>query len=61
MSRLLVLACSARKRFEACALPAIERYDGVNFRILKKLQREQNFPNDLNELIQFLSTWAKYI
>jgi hypothetical protein len=42
-------------------LPAIERYDGVNFRILKKLQRKQNFPHDLNELIQFLSTWAKYI
>jgi len=41
---------------------AIHRaYDGVNFRILKKLQREQNFPNDLNVPIQFLSTWAKYI
>ncbi len=61
MSRLLILACSARKRLETRALPAIERYDGVNFRVLKTLQREQNFPNDLNVLIQFLSTWAKYI
>ena len=61
MPRLLILACSARKRLEARALPAIERYDGVNFRILKKLQREQNFPSDLNVPIQFLSTWAKYI
>jgi hypothetical protein len=61
MSRLLILACSARKRLDKSALPAIERYDGVNFRVLKKLQREQNFPNDLNVLTRFLSTWAKYI
>jgi hypothetical protein len=61
MPRLLILACSARKRLDKSALPAIERYDSVNFRILKKLQREQNFPNDLNVLTRFLSTWAKYI
>jgi cytoplasmic iron level regulating protein YaaA (DUF328/UPF0246 family) len=51
MSRLLILACSARKRLDRSALPAIERYDGVNFRVLKKLQREHAFPHDLDVLI----------
>ncbi len=51
MPRLLILACSARKRLDRSALPAIERYDGVNFRILKKLQREHAFPHDLDVLI----------
>jgi cytoplasmic iron level regulating protein YaaA (DUF328/UPF0246 family) len=51
MPRLLILACSARKRLDRSALPAIERYDGVNFRVLKKLQREHAFPHDLDVLI----------
>ncbi len=51
MARLLILACSNRKRTDTTALPAIERYDGVNFQVLKKLQREQKFPNDLDVLI----------
>jgi len=29
-------------------LPAIERYDGINYRVIKKLQREGNFPDDLD-------------
>ncbi len=34
--RLLILACSATKREGKTALPAIELYDGVNFRVLRK-------------------------
>jgi len=44
MPRLLILACSARKRLDRSALPAIERYDGVNFRILKKTSTQTEFP-----------------
>ena len=34
--RLLVLACSARKRTDAGLLPAIDRYDGPAFRVLRR-------------------------
>lgn len=40
MSRLLILACSKRKRSESAPLPAIERYDGPAFRVLRKYRRE---------------------
>jgi len=36
MKQLLVLACSARKHGNLEVMPAIERYDGVAFRMLKK-------------------------
>lgn len=34
--RLLVLACSARKRKDAELLPAVERYDGILYRVLRR-------------------------
>lgn len=34
--RLLVLGCSERKKAEPAALPALERYDGVLFRVFRK-------------------------
>ena len=37
--RLLVLACSARKRPDATPLPAVERYDGPAYRVLRKYLR----------------------
>jgi hypothetical protein len=33
--RLLILSCSQRKRVESRLLPAIERYDGPSFRVLR--------------------------
>src|SRR5204862_191152 len=39
-SRLLIIACSARKRAAAGLLPAIERYDGPAFQVLRKYRRE---------------------
>lgn len=36
MSRLLLLACSERKRLNPGHLPAIERYDGPAYRVLRR-------------------------
>jgi hypothetical protein len=41
MSRLLIIACSARKRAGAELMPAIARYDGPAFRVLRKYLRER--------------------
>lgn len=52
MSRyLLLLACSQRKSAEPGYLPAIERYDGVNYRVVKKAMRDGNCPKGLEILI----------
>ena len=48
---LLLLACSQRKYTEPALLPALERYDGGNYRLLRKAQREGYFPNNLDVLI----------
>lgn len=40
-SRLLILACSKRKRISPSLLPAIERYDGPAFQTLRKYLREE--------------------
>jgi len=48
---LLILSCSQRKRKDPGFLPAIERYDGVNFRVLRKLKREDVWPDNLDVLI----------
>lgn len=44
MNRLLILGCSAAKRHDAGLMPAIERYDGPAFRVLRLAQREGNLP-----------------
>lgn len=36
MTRLLIIACSAKKRPDAGAMPAIERYDGPWYRTLRR-------------------------
>ena len=41
MSRLLLLACSSRKRPDPGRLPAIERYDGPAYRVLRRFVRLQ--------------------
>ena len=37
--RLLILACSQRKRPDKGLLPAVERYDGPAFRVLRRFLR----------------------
>lgn len=48
---LLIISCSQRKRCDPGLLPAIERYDGVNFRVLRKAKREGYWPENLDVLI----------
>jgi hypothetical protein len=40
MKSLLILACSERKRPDAALIPAIERYEGPAFRVVRKFRRE---------------------
>lgn len=41
MQKLLIQSCSATKHQTPGLVPAFDRYDGVNFRVLKKFRREQ--------------------
>lgn len=44
MKYLLLLACAQRKFQTPGPLPAMERYDGVNYRVLRKLRYENRWP-----------------
>lgn len=47
--RLLILNCSARKRGDAGRMPAVERYNGPLWQVLRSYQREQPlFAGDLD-------------
>lgn len=48
---LLILACSRRKRPDPGLLPAIDRYDGINYKIVRKAMREDRWPRGLDLLI----------
>jgi hypothetical protein len=52
--RLLILSCSQRKRPDAILLPALERYDGPMFRVLRKFLRE-NPSKELHPDVYILS------
>jgi cytoplasmic iron level regulating protein YaaA (DUF328/UPF0246 family) len=49
--RLLILSCSARKHAVTSQVAAWDLYDGVAFRVVKRLQREGQFPDDVDVLI----------
>ena len=55
--RCLVLSCSQAKRGDAGLLPAIERYDGPTFRVVRKFMREA--PSELQDVDVFVLS-AKY-
>ena len=48
---LLLVGCSQSKRPDDGLMPAFERYTGVNFKVLRKAQREGYFPEMLDVLI----------
>ncbi len=48
---LLIVACSQRKRSDPGLLPAIERYDGGSFRVLRKAKREGYLSQNIDVLI----------
>jgi hypothetical protein len=54
--QLLVLGCSQTKRDAPGLLPAIDRYDGSSYRVLRSYLREREWPSNLS--IAILS--AKY-
>jgi len=49
--RLLIISCSTRKRSIAGLVRAWELYDGVAFRVLKRLERDGLFPDNVDVLI----------
>jgi len=52
MSRyLLIIGCSQKKNPSPSPLKALDRYDGVNFRVLKKFKRERRLPETLDIVI----------
>lgn len=48
---LLIIACSGRKRTDSGLLPAIARYDGGHFRVLRKARTDGYLSNYLDVLI----------
>ncbi|MCX7593314.1 MAG: hypothetical protein N2235_06070 [Fischerella sp.] len=48
---LLIIACSQRKLTDDGLLPAIARYDGGHFRVLRKAQRDGYWSNHIDVLI----------
>lgn len=48
---LLILGCSARKRFAKGKVAAWDLYDGVAFRVVKRLEREGRLPENVEILI----------
>jgi hypothetical protein len=48
---LLIMACSQRKQPTSGLLPALDRYDGGNYRLLRKARREGYWPESLKVLI----------
>ena len=48
---LLVLGCSRKKDTSPYSMKALDRYDGVNFNVLKKMQRERTLPDNMDIVI----------
>lgn len=51
MNQLLIIPCSQRKTDYPEPQPAIQRYDGPLYQMLRKLMSEGNWPNSLHLLI----------
>ena len=46
--KLLILGCADRKRDAAGLLPALDRYDGPAYRVVRKFLREHQWPEDVS-------------
>lgn len=46
--RLLILGCADRKRESDGPLPALDRYDGPSYRVLRKFLRDYQWPEDMS-------------
>ncbi|MBU6996683.1 MAG: hypothetical protein HXS41_07950 [Theionarchaea archaeon] len=47
-SYLLVVGCSDRKNTSPFPMKALDRYEGVNFKVIKKFNREKGFPDNMD-------------
>lgn len=48
---LLIIGCSHKKIRNECLVSAWDLYDGINYRILKKLSKNLKLPNNIDILI----------
>ncbi len=48
MKQLLILGCSQTKRDCEGLLPALDRYDGSQYKVIKKFLRDNQWPSDLS-------------
>ena len=46
--RLLILGCADRKRDSGGVLPALDRYDGPAYRVIRTFLREYQWPEDVS-------------
>ncbi len=46
--KLLILGCAGRKRGSDRPLPALDRYDGPTYRVVRKFLREYRWPEDVS-------------
>jgi len=44
MANLLLISCSGTKKKDLEAIPALERYDGTTYKVIKKAKRERYWP-----------------
>lgn len=51
MKRILIISCSKAKDEHPMPMPAIDRYDGPAFRLIRETIRAGNWPNDVQLLI----------
>jgi hypothetical protein len=48
MANLLLISCSRTKKKNVEAIPALERYDGMIYKVIKKARRERYWPEQTN-------------
>ena len=48
---LLILGCSQKKDPSPHPVKALDRYDGVNFKVIKKFRRDRKLPENLDIII----------
>ena len=51
MSCLLLISCSATKSYKSELIPAIDRYQGTIYKVIKKARREGYWPQDTDVFI----------
>jgi hypothetical protein len=50
-SYLLIVGCSDSKNMSPQPMKALDRYEGVNFKVIKKFNREKGLPDDVDIVI----------